>query len=152
VTRLDERERRITLWVAAMGALASVVLWAPAFDQAAGLILAAVGVVLSGLLAAAARSGNRLLTCVAAVLLGFGPWGVAWILGLPYVILATWLLFRDRKASAERRAREAPRTGEQEPERKRRPRSRARARQPPARERPARPEASKRYTPPQRRQ
>jgi hypothetical protein len=138
MTRLDDLERRITLWLAVLGGLASVALWAPAFDKSAAIILATVGVGLSALLALTGRSRRRLFTCLAAVLLGFGPWGTAWILGFPYLLLATWLLLRDRKASAERRAR-----GEAEP---------APPASPAPREKDPRspPRASKRYTPPRR--
>ena len=143
-TPLDDRERRWSLIAAGVAAVASVALWAPAFDVAAGVFFAAVGIVLAALLAVAARSRHRLLTGLAAMLLAFGPWAFAWMLGFPFLCLAAWLLFRkpaSRPGTEEgderqpRRARERPARGK-------------RAATP--RSGPRRPEANKRYTPPQR--
>lgn len=141
MSRLDQREQRFSYAAAAFGALASAGLWAPAFDETAGIVLAAIGVAMAGLLALAARRGSRLLTGLAAVLLAFGPWGMAWILGFPFLCLAAWLLFRGGRLAAETRAARPP-------EPKREPKKKPEA--PSAR--PSRPEANKRYTPPQRRQ
>lgn len=140
---LDEREQRYAYLAAGLGAVTSVGLWAPAFDESAGVALAAIGLAMSALLAAAARRRSRLLTGIAAVLLSFGPWGFLWIVGLPYLVLAGWLAVR-----APRPEPRAPRT----------PRPSRRRRQaedgedgesvPEPRPRPAAPKASKRYTPP----
>ncbi len=112
MTRLDEREKRVARWAAGFGAVSAVAFYAPAFDEfGAAVILALVGVVMAGLLVLASRSGSRLFTCLAAGLLGIGPWGYAYIIGLPFLILAGWLLFRDanaRRAERERRVRERP--------------------------------------------
>jgi hypothetical protein len=139
VTRLDERERRIALWAAGFGAVTSVVLYAPAFDDyAAAVVLALVGMVMAGLLALASRSGSRLLTCLAAGLLGIGPWGYAFIIGLPYFLLAGWLMFRDANARKEERAARPAKV------------RRAKEKKPPKEvpPKPTRPGTSKRYTPP----
>jgi len=104
VTPLDEREKRFALWVAGFGAVSAVALYAPAFDEAtAAFVLAFVGVAMAGLLALASRSGSRLFTCLAAGLLGIGPWGFAYIIGLPFFLFAGWLISRD--AVARRTAR-----------------------------------------------
>lgn len=112
MTRLDERERRVALWAAGFGAVSAVALYAPAFaDFTAAIVLALVGVAMAGLLALASRSGSRLFTCLAAGLLGIGPWGYAYIIGLPFILLAGWLMFRDanaRRAAGGRPAKERP--------------------------------------------
>ncbi|MDP9388123.1 MAG: hypothetical protein M3Q48_09485 [Actinomycetota bacterium] len=135
LTTMDATERRWSMAAAAVGALTSIILWAPAFDRQAGVVLALIGVAMSALLALAARAGSRLLTGIAAVLLSFGPWGFAWIVGVPYLVLAGWLAVRAGRARAaaavtapavEERA--APATGAR---------------------RSTRPEPNKRYTPPQ---
>ncbi|MDQ3569281.1 MAG: hypothetical protein M3396_01400 [Actinomycetota bacterium] len=141
MTRLDEREQRIALWAAGLAAVAAVTLYAPAFaDHVAAVVLALVGVVMAGLLALASRSRSRLLTCLAAAVLGIGPWGFAYIIGLPFIVLATWLLFRGAKARE-------PRTTTVREKRVREKRVREKpARQAPAK--PSRPGPNKRYTPP----
>ncbi len=78
------------------------------------------------------------------MVLGYGPWGQAFILGLPYVGLAAWLFFRGARSRAERKY--GPRRSGQ-----------AAAKEPasPSKKEPARrsspPRPNKRYTPPQRR-
>jgi hypothetical protein len=107
MTRLDEREKRVALWVAGFGAVSAVALYAPVFDEfIAAFVLAFVGVAMAGLLALASRSGSRLFTCLAAGLLGIGPWGFAYIIGLPFLLFAGWLISRD--AVARRTARGSP--------------------------------------------
>lgn len=142
---LEDREQRYALIAAGSGAAVSVALWAPAFDESAGVALAAIGVTMSALLALAARRRSRLLTAGAALLLSFGPWGVAWLVGLPFLGLAAWLVMR------------APKLGPRPPRDPREPRQRRRRGRPKGddeaseaapRARPAPPRASKRYTPP----
>lgn len=154
VIPLDDREQRYSLWAACLGAATCIALWAPAFDETAGILLAAIGVAMAALLALAARRRSRLLTGLAAMLLAFGPWGMAWILGLPYLALAAWLAWRAPKLAAaagwgparrERKER-TPRAGRRRyvndvPDQAPAP--------PPRRSGP--PPANKRYTPPQRR-
>lgn len=119
MTPLDERERRVALWAAAFAAVTSIVFYAPGFDEfTVAIVLALVGVVMAALLALAARSGRRLLTTLAAGLLAIGPWGFAYIIGLPFVILAGWLMYRDANA---RRANQPPRTPRRRPLRQRPP-------------------------------
>ena len=138
---IDDREQRYAYVGAGLGAMVSVALWAPAFDEAAGLALAGIGVVMSGLLALAARRPSRLLTGGAAVLLSFGPWGFAWIVGLPYLVLAGWLVLRaprpeprePREPRTSRRRRDADEVEQPQPA-------------PPAPSGPPKP--NKRYTPP----
>lgn len=143
MNRLDDREVKVSLYASALAAATFVALWVALDFTRPATILGAVGLALAGLLALAARRRSRILTGVAAVVLGYGPWGQAFILGLPYVGLAAWLFFRGARARAERkygpgRATEA---GSKEvPE--------ARKRQAP---RSSPPRANKRYTPPQRR-
>lgn len=148
---LDDREQRYAYLAAGLGAAASVAVWAHAFDERAGVALAGIGLAMAGLLAAAARRRSRLFTGIAAVVLSFGPWASFWLIGLPFLGLAAWLVVRAPRP--EPRARRQPR-----PHRPSRRRRRASAEDeddaspvpPPAR--PARPPAaSKRYTPPQRR-
>lgn len=133
---LDDRERRMALTGAAVAAAASVALYAPSFRTPAAVALAAIGVAMAGLLALAARARSRVLTGTAAVVVAFGPWGYAWLVGLPYFVLAGWLLFRGPRlapAGGGGRARRAARGGGGDP------------RQPSG---PRRPPANKRYTPP----
>ncbi|MDQ3680672.1 MAG: hypothetical protein M3378_09065 [Actinomycetota bacterium] len=151
MTRLDEREQRITRWAAAVAAVAAVTLYAPAFsDHVAAVVLALLGVVMAGLLALASRSGSRLLTCLAAAVLGIGPWGFAYIIGLPFMVLATWLLFRGAKARGlrtptVRERRERHKRIREKPSRERPSRERPSK---PGAAKPSRPGPNKRYTPP----
>lgn len=164
VSALDPREQRYAYVAAGMGAAASVALWAPAFDERAGIALGAIGVAMAAMLAAAARRRSRLLTGVASVLLAFGPWGMAWLIGLPYLVLASWLALRasrvragahagpDTGAGGERGVQPEPRPHRTAPWWRRGAKgggSEEAADRPPAR--PSPPPASKRYTPPQRR-
>lgn len=126
---LDDREQRYAYVAAGLGAAVSVALWAPAFDEGAGVALAAIGAAMSAVLAGAARRRSRLLTVGAALLLSFGPWGFAWIVGLPYLVLGSWLVVRAPRAP---RRRSSPAVVEE-------------PREPP---RPEPPKPSKRYTPP----
>ncbi len=145
---LDQRERGVALFAAALAAVSTAVLWTPHLDEPEGLAVAGVGVALAGLLALAARSGRRLPTGLAAVLLAFGPWGFAWVLGFPYLCLAAWLLFRHGRARSAPGADEgAEPSGQQERRPGRRPRREAKTAE--TRSRPAHPEPNKRYTPPQ---
>ncbi len=152
MTRLDGREKRVALWAAGFGAVSSVAFYAPAFDEfTAAIVLALVGLAMAGLLALTSRSGSRLFTCIAAGLLGIGPWGYAYIIGLPFLILAGWLLYRDanaRRAQRETRVRERP--VKEKPEKERPPKERPIKNKavPQAGQKPSRPGASKRYTPP----
>jgi hypothetical protein len=145
VTPLDDRERRYSVLAAAFGAAMSVALWAPQFGERAAVLLALIGVVMSALLYGAARRRSRLLTGVAAVLLAFGPWGFAWLIGLPFLVLAGWLVVR-----APRPSRGEPRPPSEPRARRRRP---APAEDGPGTDPrpPPPPRPSKRYTPPQRR-
>ena len=108
MTDLDERERRLALWAAGIAAATWMLLWALSGFTTTATVLAAVGLGLAGLLALAARHGNRLLTGLAAVVLSFGPWGRAYLLGLPYSLLAAWLLFRGIRATDRTRAGGTP--------------------------------------------
>ena len=137
---LDERERTVALSAAGLAAVASVALWAPNFEHAEAVVLAGVGVALAVFLGGAALSRRRLVTGLAAMLLAFGPWAFAWVIGFPYVCLAAWLLFRHGRTRAARPERPEGAEG----------RRRSKDEPAPARARPARPEANKRYTPPQR--
>ncbi len=155
MTRLDDRERRVALWLAAFGAVSAVAFYAPAFDEfTAAFILALVGVAMAALLALAGRSGSRLFTCLAAGLLGIGPWGYAYIIGLPFLILAGWLLYRDanaRRAEGGRAVRRRPtkeRTVNEKPVRARPVKAKKAAKEPTEPTKPSAPERSKRYTPP----
>lgn len=138
---LDQREQRYALLAAGLGAVTSVILWAPAFEERAALALAGIGLAMSALLALAARRRSRLLTGVAAVLLSFGPWGMAWVLGLPYLVLAGWLALRaPRPQPGERAGRRGATTDGEEADTDR---LRVPVTGPPR--------ANKRYTPPRRR-
>lgn len=106
---LDDREQRYAYLAAGFGALASVALWAPGFDKAAGVLWAGIGVAMSGLLALAARRRSRLLTGAAAVLLFFGPWGYLLLVGLPFLVLAAWLVLRAPRPPPRPRAERAAR-------------------------------------------
>ncbi|MDP8991500.1 MAG: hypothetical protein M3N31_00315 [Actinomycetota bacterium] len=150
--RLDERERRVSLWASALAAATWVALLVLFGFTGRAAVLAAIGLALAGLLALAARSGSRVLTGLAAVVLGYGPWGAAFILGLPYVVLAGWLFFRGSKARALQRQQTAGERGGREAEEGGDKPTRPSRRTRPERARPAAgPRPNKRYTPPQRR-
>ncbi|HZQ27781.1 MAG TPA: hypothetical protein VFA94_08785 [Acidimicrobiales bacterium] len=129
--KLTEKERRVAFWVAGAAALLSIAFWAPRYNQAGTVLLSLIGVAMAGLLALAARSRSRLLTGGAAMLLTFGPWGFAWVLGAPFLGYAVYTWFGAK-------ARTPP-----EPRHRAEPQPAApKERRPPAR--------SKRYTPPAR--
>lgn len=144
---LDDREQRYAYLAAGLGAAVSVALWAPSFDERAGVALAAIGVAMSGLLALAARRRSRLLTGGAAALLSFGPWGFLWLVGLPFLVLSVWLILRAPRPEPRPRPERTPR-----PSRRRRADSAdddAEGSPVPAARAPAGPpKPSKRYTPP----
>lgn len=106
---LDGREQRYAFVAAALGAAVSVALWAPTFDEPAGVALAGIGVIMSALLALAARRRSRLLTGGAAALLSFGPWGFLWLVGLPFLVLAVWLVLRAPRPQPRPRPERVPR-------------------------------------------
>lgn len=144
MNRLDDREQKVSLYAAALAAATFVALWVVLDFTAPATILGAIGLVLAGLLALAARRRSRILTGLAAVVLGYGPWGRAFILGLPYVGLAAWLFYRGARSRAESKY-QARRTVEAESREsgggpKKAPTGRS-----------APPSPNKRYTPPQRR-
>lgn len=95
---LDDQEHRWALWGAGFAGVAFIAYWAPAFDRLAGLQLALIGVAMAAGLALATRKRSRLLTGLAAMLVGFGPWGGIWILGLPYLVLAARLALKAQRA------------------------------------------------------
>lgn len=146
----------------------SVALWAPAYNERAALALSGIGIAMAFLLAVAANRRHRLFTGLACILLAFGPWGMAWVVGLPYLMLAAWLALKSNRLQP-RMEPEGDDTGETE-ERPARP-VRERPIRPPRKRRrrrgadegaaveattgsPAKrtpPPPSKRYTPPNRR-
>lgn len=151
MTPLDEREKRFARWAAGFGAVSAVAFYAPGFDESAGLVLAFVGVAMAGLLVMATRSGSRLFTCLAAGLLGIGPWGYAYIIGLPFILLAGWLISRDAVARRTARGSTVRERPAKENAVRDRPVKEKRVREKKVAEEPAphsRPGASKRYTPP----
>jgi hypothetical protein len=88
---LDDREQRWALWGAGAGAVAFIAYWAPSFNRLPAVQLALIGCAMAAALALAARRRSRLMTGLAAMLVGFGPWGGVWPLGLPYLMLAARL-------------------------------------------------------------
>lgn len=154
---LDEREQRWTRRAAFAGATAFVALYASGFDEFRFVVAAAIGAAMCGLLAVAARSRKRLLTGMAALVVGFGPWGFAWVLGAPFLLLSGWLLFRakprERRPSSpaaddEADGEAAERASEPVADR-RRGRRRGRTKSAPeVAVGPRRPTPNKRYTPP----
>lgn len=92
--QLNDKEQRYARLGAWMGAAVSIALWAPNWTVGAGIALSAIGVIMSGLLALAAKRRSRLWTGLSCLLLSFGPWGMAWIVGLPYLVLAGWLVLK----------------------------------------------------------
>lgn len=155
---LDEREQRWTRRAAFAGATAFVALYVSGFDEVRFVIAAAIGAAMCGLLAVAARSRKRLLTGLAALVVGFGPWGFAWVLGAPFLLLSGWLLFRakprERRPSSPTEDHDAPddeadERAEEPIADRRRGRKRARAKATPdVVVGPRRPTPNKRYTPP----
>ena len=141
---LDDREQRYAYLAAGLGAAMSVALWAPSFDERAGVILALIGVAMSGLVALAARRRSRLFTGGAAALLSFGPWGYAWLIGLPFLVLAVWLVLRAPRPEPRPRPERPPRASR----RRRAAEDDADEAPPPPKAPAGPPPASKRYTPP----
>ena len=92
--RLNDREQRYAVIGAWLGGAVSVALWAPSFNETAGVVLAGIGLVMAALLYLAAQRRHRLFTGLACILLAFGPWGMAWVVGLPYLGLAGWLALK----------------------------------------------------------
>ncbi|MEO7837662.1 MAG: hypothetical protein ABIS21_08500 [Acidimicrobiales bacterium] len=94
---LDDREQRWARWGAGVGAVAFIAYWAPSFDRRPAVTLALIGCAMAAALAFAARRRRRLLTGLAAMVMGFGPWGGVWLLGLPYLVLAARLALRAQR-------------------------------------------------------
>ena len=92
--QLTDKEQRYATLGAWLGAAVSVALWAPSWDVMAGVVLSLIGLIMCGLLALAAKRRSRLWTGLACLLLSFGPWGMAWVIGLPYLVLAGWLVLK----------------------------------------------------------
>lgn len=95
--RLDDREQRYAYIGVGVAAFVSVALWAPRFDEGAAVALSGIGMFMALLLAVAAKRRHRLFTGLACILLAFGPWGMAWVVGLPYLMLAAWLSLKSRR-------------------------------------------------------
>lgn len=94
---LDEREARLATRAAVVAGAAFVALYATtAFSDSAYVLGASIGLGMALLLWLAARSGRRTLAALAALAVGFGPWGAAWVLGAPFLLLSGWLLTRPR--------------------------------------------------------
>lgn len=154
--RLSDKEQRYAYYGVAWGAVWSVLLWAPSYDEQAAVALSGIGLVMAGLLALAARRGQRLFSGLACILLAFGPWGMAWVIGLPYLAMAGWLALKSNRLQP----RPEPQVDENgeivEPpavptrERTSRRRRKAAAEEDAAIAARTLPPASKRYTPPQR--
>ncbi|MGH9149505.1 MAG: hypothetical protein ACRD0F_04110 [Acidimicrobiales bacterium] len=98
--RMAPDEQRWARRMAVGGAILFVLLFQPAAADARGarLALAGIGVAFCALLYFAAWRGSRVFAGLAAFLVAFGPWSFAWILGLPYLVLATWMAMRARRA------------------------------------------------------
>lgn len=94
---LDGREQRYAYVGVGLAAAVSVALWAPAYNERAAVALSGIGVVMAFLLGVAAKRRNRLFTGLACVLLAFGPWGMAWVVGLPYLMFAAWLALKSNR-------------------------------------------------------
>lgn len=165
VSSLDDREQRYAYVAAGFAAASSVGLWAPSYDDGTAVVLAGIGLVMAAFLAIAAQRRKRLVTGMAAVLLAFGPWGMAWVVGLPFLVLAGWLALKSARLNPRMApAMDDPGENEAQPgaghaEARRSPRTPRWRRSTssgdpvassdgPARR--AAPPASKRYTPPQR--
>ncbi len=97
MTRLSDREHRYASYGVAWAVLWSVVVWAPSFDERAAVALCGIGLAMAFLLAIAVKRRQRLFTGLACILLAFGPWGMAWVIGLPFLLLAAWLALKSNR-------------------------------------------------------
>lgn len=95
--RLSDDEQRYAYYGVAWAAAWSVLLWAPSFGKPAALAFSGIGLMMAFLLAIAARRRRRMLTGLACILLAFGPWGMAWVIGLPFLVLAGWLALKSNR-------------------------------------------------------
>ncbi|MGH9157278.1 MAG: hypothetical protein ACRD1K_15900 [Acidimicrobiales bacterium] len=138
---LDRRETTLATRAAMVAGAAFIALYATTgFSDAAYVVGAAIGVGLAALLGLAARSGRRMLTGLAALAVGLGPWGSAWVFGAPFLLLGGWVLFR---AKPRTRAAAPDSDSADRPDRPEPADSSV-----PAADRRGRPTANKRYTPP----
>lgn len=94
---LDALERRVTFWAAAIGAVMSIALWAPAYFDPEAVVSSALGVVTSGGLAYAAYRRSRFLAGTAAFLVSFS----LSVPGMLFLLLGMWLWFRGRPSPEE---------------------------------------------------
>ena len=94
---LTRNEQRIAI---ALAAAAAVFFVLSLRDSTAVL---AVGLVMAGALAAAAWRRHRIATAIASFVTGFGPWGFAFILGAPFLILAFVLVRAGRQVPDDQR-------------------------------------------------
>lgn len=98
--QLSEREQQYAYVAAGLGAGTCVVFLALSLGESAAFVVAGLGIVTAGLVAMAARSGNRLSAGVGAALLAFGP-SPAWMVGLPYLMLFGWFTLRAARLRAQ---------------------------------------------------
>jgi hypothetical protein len=148
---LDDRERRYLLIgvaavVVVLPFLASFGALDPQPMQRAIFLL-----VLTSAMAYAARRRSRLLAGFSTFLLAFGPWGQAWVVGMPFLPLGMWLWFRGKPSPEEIEARRQARDARVAERRAAKEAARAeRSGKPAKSSKPSgpRPERNKRYTPP----
>jgi hypothetical protein len=156
---LDQRQRQVTLAAAGLAAVAVLAIWIPqlgahvAKNKTTPSLALASGLILSGLLASSLLINKRYIVGLAALFVAFlGPWGSYAILGIPYALLAGWLVITaGRQAREEAEAKRQAAGGAQSKAPSPRPQGkglfrRAQPEQTPTRRKP--PPASKRYTPP----
>jgi hypothetical protein len=158
---LDQRQRQATLAAAGLAAVVVLAIWIPQLgshvtkNKTSPTLALASGLILAGLLAVSLTINKRYIVGVAALFVAFlGPWGSYPLIGIPYAILAGWLVITaGRQAREEAEAKRQAAGGAPSSSTSPRPRSGGlfRRAQPQSPQKPAPrkpPPASKRYTPP----
>jgi hypothetical protein len=65
-------------------------------------VLLVIGLALAAALTAASFSGRRIPCALASFVTGFGPWGLAFILGAPFLVFAFLLVRAGRQVGDDR--------------------------------------------------
>jgi len=122
VDRLDPRERRYSFFASAVALVFGIAIYATeandkhfhlAKGQFTPFTTLVVGLVFAALLLAATFIGRRALVGFAALFTFLGFSNSAFVLGLPFLLLAAWLLYRSYKVQKEAAAElKAGRTGQ----------------------------------------
>ncbi len=118
---LEPREKWAGLAGAGLAAVGFAVIWVPHLSQPtpkgheAAAVYLVIGLVEALVLATCTVARRRYLVGLASLVIGFGPWNSYSVVGVPFIVLAGWTLYRasrlSRLAAANSRPSGAARQG-----------------------------------------